>query len=111
MGDQTAAGGLAGAPALTLLCSLGLGKRVGCRCQAGADVCGPLSFWVLCVQTLQYLQQNARERAELAATATASSTASLSAPAAASRISTQELEELRKQLGSVATGSTLQQVL
>nr|KAF6322988.1 tubulin gamma complex associated protein 2 [Pipistrellus kuhlii] len=60
-------------------------------------------------ETLQYLQQNARERAELAATATASSTTSFSAPATASRISMQELEELRKQLGSVATGSTLQQ--
>nr|KAF6322984.1 tubulin gamma complex associated protein 2 [Pipistrellus kuhlii] len=62
-------------------------------------------------ETLQYLQQNARERAELAATATASSTTSFSAPATASRISMQELEELRKQLGSVATGSTLQQSL
>ncbi|KAK1333412.1 hypothetical protein QTO34_005795 [Cnephaeus nilssonii] len=62
-------------------------------------------------ETLQYLQQNARERAELAATVTASSTTSFSAPATASRISMQELEELRKQLGSVATGSTLQQSL
>nr|KAF6425914.1 tubulin gamma complex associated protein 2 [Molossus molossus] len=62
-------------------------------------------------ETLQYLQQNARERAELAAMATASSTTSFSAPAAASRISMQELEELRKQLGSVTTGSTLQQSL
>lgn len=65
---------------------------------------------VLCIQTLQYLQQNAKERAELAAAAAASSTPSFSAPAAASKISMQELEELRKQLGSMATGPTVQQV-
>lgn len=63
-----------------------------------------------CFQTLQYLQQNAKERAELAASAAASSTASFGAPATASKISMQELEELRKQLGSVATGPTWQQV-
>ncbi|KAG8517503.1 Gamma-tubulin complex component 2 [Galemys pyrenaicus] len=61
--------------------------------------------------TLQYLQQNAKERAELAAMAAGSSTPGCSAPAPTSRISAQELEELRKQLGSVATGSTLQQSL
>ncbi|XP_004700926.1 gamma-tubulin complex component 2 [Echinops telfairi] len=58
-------------------------------------------------ETLQYLQQNAKERAELGA----STTSSLSLPVAASKISTRELEELRRQLGSVATGSTLQQSL
>ncbi|XP_075390626.1 gamma-tubulin complex component 2 [Tenrec ecaudatus] len=58
-------------------------------------------------ETLQYLQQNAKERAELGA----STTPSLSLPVAASKISTRELEELRRQLGSVATGSTLQQSL
>ncbi|XP_008821394.1 gamma-tubulin complex component 2 isoform X2 [Nannospalax galili] len=62
-------------------------------------------------ETLQYLQQNAKERAELAATAAANSTTSFGIPVAASKMSTQELEELRKQLGSVATGSTLQQSL
>lgn len=61
-------------------------------------------------QTLQYLQQNAKERAELAATAAVTSTASFGGPATASKMSMQELEELRKQLGSVTTGSTLQQV-
>ncbi|XP_054975365.1 gamma-tubulin complex component 2 [Sorex araneus] len=60
-------------------------------------------------ETLQYLQHNARARAELAAAA--SSTPSFGAPATASKISAQELEELRKQLGSVAAGSTLQQSL
>ncbi|XP_017896863.1 PREDICTED: gamma-tubulin complex component 2 isoform X2 [Capra hircus] len=62
-------------------------------------------------ETLQYLQQNAKERAELAASAVASSTASFGTPATASKISMQELEELRKQLGSVATGPTWQQSL
>lgn len=62
-------------------------------------------------ETLQYLQQNAKERAELAASAAGSSTSGFSGPATASKISMQELEELRKQLGSVATGSTLQQSL
>uniref|UniRef100_A0A8W4FHT6 Gamma-tubulin complex component n=1 Tax=Sus scrofa TaxID=9823 RepID=A0A8W4FHT6_PIG len=62
-------------------------------------------------ETLQYLQQNAKERAELAASAAASSTASFGASATASKISMQELEELRKQLGSVATGPTWQQSL
>ncbi|XP_043330992.1 gamma-tubulin complex component 2 isoform X1 [Cervus elaphus] len=62
-------------------------------------------------ETLQYLQQNAKERAELAASAAASSTTSFGAPATASKISMQELEELRKQLGSVATGPTWQQSL
>uniref|UniRef100_H0VBZ5 Gamma-tubulin complex component n=2 Tax=Cavia porcellus TaxID=10141 RepID=H0VBZ5_CAVPO len=62
-------------------------------------------------ETLQYLQQNAKERAELAATAMASSTTTFSVPTTASKMSMQELEELRKQLGSVTTGSTLQQSL
>ncbi|XP_048193951.1 gamma-tubulin complex component 2 [Perognathus longimembris pacificus] len=63
-------------------------------------------------ETLQYLQQNAKERAELAASAVVSSTASsFSVPASSSKMSTQELEELRKQLGSVTTGSSLQQSL
>lgn len=62
-------------------------------------------------ETLQYLQQNAKERAELAATAMASSTSSFSVPTTVSKMSVQELEELRKQLGSVTTGSTLQQSL
>ncbi|XP_055962641.1 gamma-tubulin complex component 2 [Sorex fumeus] len=60
-------------------------------------------------ETLQYLQHNARVRAELAAAA--SSSPSFGAPATASKISAQELEELRKQLGSMAAGSTPQQSL
>lgn len=73
-------------------------------------MCGQRDAGAPCFQTLQYLQQNAKERAELAASAAASSTASFGAPATASKISMQELEELRKQLGNVATGPTWQQV-
>nr|XP_031529851.1 gamma-tubulin complex component 2 isoform X1 [Vicugna pacos] len=62
-------------------------------------------------ETLQYLQQNARERAELAASTATSGTTNFNAPVTASKISMQELEELRKQLGSVATGPTWQQSL
>nr|XP_048311264.1 gamma-tubulin complex component 2 isoform X2 [Myodes glareolus] len=62
-------------------------------------------------ETLQYLQQNAKERAELAANAATSSSTSFSIPVTASKMSTQELEELRNQFGGVATGSTLQQSL
>ena len=73
-------------------------------------MCGQRDAGAPCFQTLQYLQQNAEERAELAASAAASSTAGFGAPATASKVSMQELEELRKQLGSVATGPTWQQV-
>lgn len=80
--------------------SLGSGESSGGRA-------GGVTLRPVCAQTLQYLQQNAKERAELAA---AGSSGSFSAPAAASKMSMQELEELRKQLGSVATGATVQQV-
>lgn len=65
----------------------------------------------LYVQTLQYLQQNAKERAELAANTAMSSTTNFSIPPCTSKISLQELEELRKQLGSVTANSSVQQVL
>ena len=67
-------------------------------------MCGQRDAGAPCFQTLQYLQQNAKERAELAASAAASSTASFGAPATASKISMQELEELRKQLGECSHG-------
>ncbi|XP_054826511.1 gamma-tubulin complex component 2 isoform X2 [Eublepharis macularius] len=57
-------------------------------------------------ETLQYLQQNAQERAELAASAAAAAAAPAApaaAPLAAPKMSAQELEELRRQLGTVAT--------
>lgn len=64
----------------------------------------------MCLQTLQYLQQNAKERADLAANAAAGSSSSFIIPATTSKISMQELEELRRQLGSMATNSSVQQV-
>ncbi|XP_048358107.1 gamma-tubulin complex component 2 isoform X1 [Sphaerodactylus townsendi] len=58
-------------------------------------------------ETLQYLQQNAKERAELAAGASSGAPS-----AAAPKMTVQELEELRKQLGTVTTvGSSAQQPL
>ncbi|KAJ7345362.1 hypothetical protein JRQ81_001312 [Phrynocephalus forsythii] len=57
----------------------------------------------------EYLQQNAKERADLAAGgATSGSIATLSVPSATSKMTVQELEELRKQLGNVATSSGVQ---
>uniref|UniRef100_A0A8C0BRD5 Tubulin gamma complex associated protein 2 n=1 Tax=Buteo japonicus TaxID=224669 RepID=A0A8C0BRD5_9AVES len=60
-------------------------------------------------ETLQYLQQNAKERAELAANAATSVSTNFSIPSSTSKISLQELEELRKQLGSVTANSSVQQ--
>ena len=68
-------------------------------------------FFFVYVQTLQYLQQNAKERAELAASAATSGSTNFSVPSSTSKISLQELEELRKQLGSVTANSSVQQVL
>lgn len=68
-------------------------------------------FFFVYVQTLQYLQQNAKERAELAANAVASGSTNFSISSSTSKISLQELEELRKQLGSVTANSNVQQVL
>nr|XP_033796696.1 gamma-tubulin complex component 2 isoform X2 [Geotrypetes seraphini] len=58
-------------------------------------------------ETLQYLQKNGRERAELSANAMAS--VNFTIPSTATKISMQELEELRKQLGSVASSLSIQQ--
>ncbi|CAH2321645.1 gamma-tubulin complex component 2 [Pelobates cultripes] len=56
-------------------------------------------------ETLLYLQQNAKDKAEqLASSSMAGS--SLPIPPSTSKISMQELEELRKQLGSVTTSVT-----
>ncbi|NXB93790.1 GCP2 protein, partial [Vidua chalybeata] len=62
-------------------------------------------------ETLHYLQQNAKERAELAANAATSSSTNFSIPSSTSKMSLQELEELRKQLGSVTANSSAQQPL
>uniref|UniRef100_A0A8C5QA60 Gamma-tubulin complex component n=1 Tax=Leptobrachium leishanense TaxID=445787 RepID=A0A8C5QA60_9ANUR len=56
-------------------------------------------------ETLQYLQQNAKEKAEqLVSVGIAGST--LPIPPSTSKISMQELEELRRQLGNVTTSVT-----
>ncbi|XP_028588014.2 gamma-tubulin complex component 2 [Podarcis muralis] len=67
-------------------------------------------------ETLQYLQQNAKERAELAANAAASSggassSVTFSIPSTTAKMTVQELEELRKQLGTVTTSSSAPQSL
>ncbi|MBN3274830.1 GCP2 protein, partial [Polyodon spathula] len=62
-------------------------------------------------ETLQYLQQNAKDRADLSANATASSTTSFHIPQTSAKMSIQELEELRKKLGNVTASSNLQQPL
>ncbi|CAI5764942.1 gamma-tubulin complex component 2 [Podarcis lilfordi] len=67
-------------------------------------------------ETLQYLQQNAKERAELAANAAAnsggaSSSVTFSIPSTTAKMTAQELEELRKQLGTVTTSSSAPQSL
>lgn len=76
-----------------------------------AGKCSQNLFFSVSVQTLQYLQQNAKERAELAANTATSSTTNFSIPPCTSKISLQELEELRKQLGSVTASCSVQQVL
>ncbi|KAG8543662.1 hypothetical protein GDO81_024065 [Engystomops pustulosus] len=55
-------------------------------------------------ETLQYLQQNAKDRAEIPTISAAAS--SLALPPGSSKISMQELEELRRQLGSVTASTT-----
>ncbi|XP_059802801.1 gamma-tubulin complex component 2 isoform X3 [Hypanus sabinus] len=62
-------------------------------------------------ETLQYLQQNAKDRAEHSTNVLTSSTATFSVPSTTAKLSLQELEELRKQLGSVTTSSNSQQPL
>ncbi|KAJ8284904.1 hypothetical protein COCON_G00037540 [Conger conger] len=60
-------------------------------------------------ETLQCLQQNAKERSEMSANATSSSSASFSIPPTTTKMSMQELEELRKKLGNVTASSNVQQ--
>ncbi|XP_073453022.1 gamma-tubulin complex component 2 [Aquarana catesbeiana] len=55
-------------------------------------------------ETLQYLQQNAKDRAELTTSSAGSSTVPI--PPSTSKISMQELEELRRQLGNVTASTT-----
>lgn len=60
------------------------------------------------LQTLQCLQQNAKERSESSANAT--STTSYTLPSTTTKMSMQELDELRKKLGNVTSGSNAPQV-
>ncbi|XP_018606329.1 gamma-tubulin complex component 2 [Scleropages formosus] len=60
-------------------------------------------------EALHCLQQNAKERSEASASATASSSTSFSIPPTSTKMSMQELEELRKKLGTVTASSTVQQ--
>ena len=60
----------------------------------------------LCTQMLQSLQQNAKERAESSANTTSTTTTSYSLPQTSTKMSMQELDELRKKLGNVTASST-----
>ncbi|XDV44944.1 hypothetical protein PO909_013148 [Leuciscus waleckii] len=60
-------------------------------------------------ETLKFLQQNAKERSEMSANAASSTTTSYSIPATSSKMSMQELEELRKKLGNVTASSSVPQ--
>jgi len=82
-----------------------------CFAVACADQCSQNLFCFVYIQTLQYLQQNAKERAELTANMAAGGSTNFSIPSSTSKISLQELEELRKQLGTVTANSSAQQVL
>lgn len=58
-------------------------------------------------ETLQYLQQNAKERSEASANATTITTTSFTIPPTSTKMSMQELEELRKKLGNVTASSNV----
>lgn len=60
-------------------------------------------------ETLKFLQQNSKERSEMSANAASSTTTSYSIPATSSKMSMQELEELRKKLGNVTASSSVPQ--
>lgn len=62
-------------------------------------------------QTLQHLQQNAKERTEASANASAATSSSFTIPQTSTKMSMQELEELRKKLGNVTASSNVPQVL
>ncbi|XP_060951053.1 gamma-tubulin complex component 2-like [Limanda limanda] len=57
-------------------------------------------------EMLQSLQKNAKERAESSANTTSTTTTSYSLPQTSTKMSMQELDELRKKLGNVTASST-----
>lgn len=72
----------------------------------------PLNSYICqCLQTLKFLQQNAKERSEMSANAASGTTTSYSIPTTSSKMSMQELEELRKKLGNVTASSNVPQVV
>uniref|UniRef100_A0A8C2WE45 Gamma-tubulin complex component n=1 Tax=Cyclopterus lumpus TaxID=8103 RepID=A0A8C2WE45_CYCLU len=60
-------------------------------------------------ETLQLLQQNAKERSESSANATSTTTTSYTLPQTSTKMSMQELDELRKKLGNMAASSNAPQ--
>lgn len=62
-------------------------------------------FVLIFSQTLQFLQQNAKERSESSASTTSTTTTSYTLPQTSSKMSMQELDELRKKLGNVTASS------
>ncbi|RVE59987.1 hypothetical protein OJAV_G00193930 [Oryzias javanicus] len=56
-------------------------------------------------ETLQFLQQNAKERSESSANANSTTTTSYTLPQSSAKMSMQELDELRKKLGNVTASS------
>uniref|UniRef100_A0A7N8YAI2 Gamma-tubulin complex component n=1 Tax=Mastacembelus armatus TaxID=205130 RepID=A0A7N8YAI2_9TELE len=56
-------------------------------------------------ETLQFLQQNAKERAESSANTASTTTTSYTLPQTSTKMSMQELDELRKKLGNVTASS------
>ncbi|KAK3559233.1 hypothetical protein QTP86_008357 [Hemibagrus guttatus] len=61
-------------------------------------------------KTLKFLQQNAKERSDMSTNTTSSSTTSFSIAPTSSKMSMQELEELRKKLGNVTASSNSAEV-
>ncbi|XP_062330032.1 gamma-tubulin complex component 2 isoform X2 [Osmerus eperlanus] len=60
-------------------------------------------------ETLQCLQQNAKDKSEASANVTSSTTTTFAIPSTSTKMSMQELEELRKKLGNVTASSTVPQ--
>ncbi|KAM4623681.1 gamma-tubulin complex component 2 isoform 1-T1 [Polymixia lowei] len=60
-------------------------------------------------ETLQCLQQNAKERSESSANTTSTSSTSYTLPPTTTKMSMQELDELRKKLGNVTASSNVPQ--
>uniref|UniRef100_A0A4W4G344 Gamma-tubulin complex component n=1 Tax=Electrophorus electricus TaxID=8005 RepID=A0A4W4G344_ELEEL len=60
-------------------------------------------------ETLKCLQQNAKERSEMSTNVTSSSMTSYTIPTTSSKMSVQELEELRKKLGNVTASASIPQ--